>query len=321
MRFVICGAGAWGTAVAVHLARKEHEVILVPRSEEKAEMMRRNGENCFHLPRVPFPTNLRVDAKVEDYLNDCYGLFFACPIQGLRTLCEGLVPHLTGTGTPWLISLIKGLEQGTLRKPSAIVADYFPQWPFACLSGPTYALEFALGQPAAMVLASPREDLALLQRVLDTEEVRVQASQDLSGVELASCLKNIYALGAGLFDGLGLGDNAKAAYLTGAVREMAQLGCLLGGQRETFYGLSGLGDLMATAQGQWSRNRTFGERFARGVPLEELTKGLLVEGYWSLDCFRRLATQMGAEMPILCGLHAIVYQHLPLEAALRKLLL
>ncbi|MDR1255087.1 MAG: NAD(P)-dependent glycerol-3-phosphate dehydrogenase [Puniceicoccales bacterium] len=318
MKFIVCGSGSWGTAMAVHLARIGHELLLVPRSEEKAKMMQKCRENIYYLPHIPFPDNLYVDTHCDKYLSVCDALFVACPMKGLMDLCTLLK---TGCSKDlWIISLIKGLDHATLRTSSDIIAQFFPKNPVACLSGPTYAVEFALGKPAAMVLASFNSCLEPLQKAISSAHIRVYRSGDLKGVETASCLKNIYALGAGILDGLKLGDNAKSAYLTRALKEMSHLGCALGGHKETFYGLSGLGDLMATAQGTWSRNRTFGELLAKGQSVESLTKELMVESYGSLRGYHALANKMQVEVPILQNLYDILYNQCPLDAVIHNLL-
>ncbi|MDR0647328.1 MAG: NAD(P)-dependent glycerol-3-phosphate dehydrogenase [Puniceicoccales bacterium] len=318
MKFVVCGSGSWGTAVAVHLARIGHELILVPRSEEKAKMMQERRENIYYLPHIPFPDNLYVDTRYDKHLGTCDALFVACPMKGLVDLCDML--KLGYPKNLWTVSLIKGLDHATLCTPSNIISQFFPENPVACLAGPTYAVEFALGKPAAMVLASFNPYVKPLQEAISAAHTRVYRSGDLVGVETASCLKNIYALGAGILDGLELGDNAKSAYLTRALKEMAYLGCALGGHKETFYGLSGLGDLIATAQGSWSRNRTFGELLAKGKSVESLTKELMVEGYGSLHGYHTLANKMRLEVPILQSLHDILYKQHPLDTAVHDLL-
>lgn len=320
MKFVVCGAGAWGTAMALHLAHANHRVVLIPRSEEKAHIMRERGCNCFYLPNISFPQNLIVDHSVEKYLADCDALFLACPAKGLKNLCESLQQQPQSSRVPWIISLVKGLEREHLYRPSEIVHQYFQNLKFAVLSGPTYALEFAQGKPAAMVLAS-NASTEMMQQAISNNNVRVYTSQDFVGIELASCLKNIYALGAGILDGLQLGDNAKAAYLTRALNEMCVLGSALGGQRATFYGLGGLGDLMATAQGTWSRNRTFGEAFAKGVPIEKLLQQYTVEGYWSLEGFYKITREKNLEVPILQELYNVIYNNTALENSVNQLML
>lgn len=317
LQFIIMGAGAWGTAMAIHLSKLGHKVVLCPRNTEKAQKMQEARENVFHLPGIPFPDNLQVDSHFEIYLNHCDVIFIACPTQGLVEVCERLKPYQKTLKR--IISLVKGLERHSLKTPSDWFFEHLPQVECLCLSGPTYANDFALGKRSAMVLAS-KQPVVHLQKAMSNDFVRIYNSSDLRGVELGSCLKNIYALGAGILEGLQLGDNAKAAYLTRALHEMAHLGIRLGGQKETFYGLSGLGDLFATAQGSWSRNRCFGEKFACGQPIEELLQNHVVEGYWSIQCFFDLAQKISADAPILNALHRALYEHYPLKLAVKDLM-
>jgi len=317
LQFVVMGAGAWGTAMAIHLSKLGHRVILSPRNVDKAQRMQEMRENSFYLSEVPFPDTLQVDTHFEAYLDACGALFIACPTQGLLEVCERLTPYKNKLKR--IVSLVKGLERNSLKAPSDWFSEHLPQVECFCLSGPTYAKDFALGKRAAMVLASAHST-ANLQKAISNDSVRVYSSSDLKGVELGSCLKNIYALGAGILEGLHLGDNAKAAYLTRALHEMARFGVQLGGQKETFYGLSGLGDLFATAQGCWSRNRCFGENFAQGQAIEDLLRDHVVEGYWSVGCFFNLAQKINFDAPILAALYRALYENYPLKLAISELM-
>ena len=314
---VIMGAGAWGTAMAIHLAKCGQHVVLVPRDENKAKQMREKNENIFYLPGIKFPQGLTVDTQFAKYLNRQSIVFIACPTQGLVDCCNRLKPF--EENLCHIVSLVKGLDKASLRRPSELVRSFFNAVTFSCLSGPTYAFDFAQGKQAAMVLAS-QSDVRVLQENISNTCVRVYTSDDVKGVELGGCLKNIYAVGAGILDGLKLGDNAKAAYLTRALREMAVLGTRLGGKQETFYGLSGLGDLIATAGGLWSRNRNFGCAFAEGQSIATLLEGKTVEGYWSVQCFFKIANAMHFDVPILNALHMILYQDVPLKDTIGQLM-
>ena len=316
--YIIMGAGAWGTAMAIHLARCGQRVVLVPRDEAKAEALREHNENVFHLPGVKLPHNVVVDSQLKNHVDHNAVVFIACPTQGLESCCAQLKP--LGSKIQHVISLVKGLDRTSLKTPSELCHCMLPQVPFACLSGPTYALEFAQGKHAAMVLAS-ETDVTPLQKDMSNAVVRVYTSKDLKGVELGGCLKNIYAIGSGVLEGLNLGDNARAAYLTRALKEISVIGTYLGGKRETFFGLSGLGDLIATAQGVWSRNRTFGYHFAKGQTVENLLKEKTVEGYWSIQCFYKLCADILDKAPILMALHKILYQGAPLKDTINELML
>ncbi len=317
INFIILGAGAWGTAMAIHLAKQNHRVILVPRDEIKAENMRHSNENIYHLKSIPFPSNLIIDTEFQTYLTPQSIIIIACPTQGLLNVCQKIASLKHSVHR--VISLVKGLDRASLKTPSELIESILPNIKFSCLSGPTYAKEFAEGKPAAMVLAS-KSDVKDLQKYLSNHIVRIYTSQDLRGVELGSCLKNIYAVGAGILDGLKLGDNAKAAYLTRALNEIAKLGTRLGGKSETFYGLSGLGDLIATAQGVWSRNRNFGFEFTQNQSIENLLKGKTVEGYWSIQCFHQLAEKIHCEAPILNVLYKTFYEQYNLNEAVKDLI-
>ena len=316
--YVIMGAGAWGTAMAIHLSKCGHRVVLVPRDEAKANVIREHHENIFHLPGVTLPSTLIIDSHLENHIDSAAVVFMACPTQGLMDCCKKLEPF--GTKIQHVISLVKGLDRTSLKTPSELFRELLPQVRFACLSGPTYALDFAKGKHAAMVLAS-ESDVTPLQKDISNSFVRVYTSKDLKGVELGGCLKNIYAIGSGILEGLNLGDNARAAYLTRALKELSVLGTYLGGHKETFFGLSGLGDLIATAQGVWSRNRTFGYNFACGQTIESLIKEKTVEGYWSIQCFYKLCSGVLDKAPILMALHQILYQSAPLKDTINALML
>lgn len=318
LNYVVLGAGAWGTAMAVHLSRCGHRVVLVPRDEAKAEVMRKHNENVFHMPGVAFPDSLLVDSHLEAYMDAAEVVFIAYPTQGLMDCCKKLKPF--SSKIQQVISLVKGLDRMSLKTPSELFHQMLPQIHFSCLSGPTYALDFAKGKHAAMVLAS-KEDVTKLQKDISNSAVRVYTSKDLKGVELGGCLKNIYAIGSGILEGLDLGDNARAAYLTRALKEMAVLGTYLGGNKETFFGLSGLGDLIATAQGVWSRNRCFGYAVASGQTIENLLKEKTVEGYWSVQCFYKLCSDILDKVPILVALYKILYQSAPMKDTINELML
>jgi len=318
-KFIILGAGAWGTAMAIHLSKMHLKTVLSPRSHEKACRMNEIRENCFYLPNISFPKNLIVDANFEQYIDEDSVIFLACPTKGLVDICERL--ESSRLPLKCIISLVKGLDKVSLKTPSEVISSILTNvGKVVCLSGPTYAYEFALGKPAAMVLAGNYEGISSLQRSLSSASIRIYRSRDLRGVELGSCLKNIYAVGAGILDGLNLGDNARAAYLTRSLREMAYVGVNLGGKKETFYGLSGLGDLIATAQGQWSRNRSFGYNFVSGKTKDELLKDKTVEGYWSIDCFNKLALINHLDAPILISLYKIFYENYQLDVVVKDLI-
>lgn len=317
MNFVVAGAGAWGTAFSVHLARLGHAVTLVPRRAEHAAQLASARINADYLPGIPLPPAVTVSATPGS-LDTVDAVLLACPAQALRETCRRF------SAAPVIVSLVKGLEVGSHRRPSEVIAEVAPAARVAALSGPTNALGVAKGEPSAMVLAAGAIEPAMerLQQVFSGPTLRVYTSDDLPGVEFGGCLKNIYAIAAGCCDGLRLGDNTKAALLTRALAEMVRVGAALGARAETFYGLGGFGDLVATCYGGWSRNREFGQRIGEGVPVADLLAGrrTVVEGHRTADSFAGLCTERGIDAPILREVRAILFEGKKPDAALAALM-
>ncbi len=312
IRFAIIGAGAWGTAVAAHLARKGERTLLVTRRPEHAVAMQLARENRDYLPGIKLPESLAVTSDLRAALLEANAVLIASPSHALRAWCEQIKAELGDAARLQLfISLVKGLEIGTHLRPSEVMQQILPTVNVATLTGPTNAAEVARGLPAAMVLAAARteEFVSQVQAAMSGPSLRIYTSDDLPGAEYGACLKNIYAIAAGFCDGLKLGDNARAALLTRALTEMVRVGEALGAKRETFYGLSGFGDLVATCHGAWSRNREFGQRIGEGRTVEELMAGrkTVVEGHRSTDAFHGLCQQKGITAPIMSEVHAILY--------------
>jgi len=313
MKFCVVGAGAWGTAFALHLARGERSVALVPRRPEQATAIGTTRENREYLPGVLLPAGVRVCAGLAEGLAGADVVLLACPAQTLRQTAANVRAALRHGAAPRLvISLAKGLELGSHMRPSQVIAEALPGATVGALSGPTNAAEVARGLPAAMVLAA-RGDESVVQDVqsdISGPTLRVYTTDDLPGVEFGGSLKNVYAIAAGCCEGLGLGDNAKAALMTRAVAEMVKVGGALGARRETFYGLSGFGDLVATCHGAWSRNREFGQRIGEGRSIAELLAGrrTVVEGYETTRSFAGLCAERGIDAPILGETNTILFK-------------
>ncbi|MBL9206066.1 MAG: NAD(P)-dependent glycerol-3-phosphate dehydrogenase [Opitutaceae bacterium] len=325
MNFVVIGAGAWGTAFALHLSKRGHTVSLAPRRFEQAVNLATTRENRDYLPGVKLPPSLQIGHELAPLLMEADAVLLACPSYSLRETCVRLGPALADAAARVrVVSLAKGLELGTHLRPSQVIAAVLPGVKRGALTGPTNAGEVARGLPAAMVLATEGEDADVvgLQAALSSATLRVYTSGDLAGVEFGGCLKNIYAIAAGCSDGLRLGDNTKAALLTRALAEMVRLGVALGAQPETFYGLSGFGDLVATCTGAWSRNRGFGEHLGQGRQAADLIaeSKSVVEGYHTAQSFFELCRERGIEAPILTEVHRILYEGKPPAAALSALM-
>ncbi|MDR0715331.1 MAG: NAD(P)-dependent glycerol-3-phosphate dehydrogenase [Puniceicoccales bacterium] len=311
MNITVFGAGAWGTAMALYCRRIGHNVTLVPKFADQAEIMLNKRENVDFLPGIPLPEDIKITVAVEPALKSAEVVFIGCPSVGLVDLCNDIKEASEKTGSyPFLISLCKGIQSASLETASVVIKNILPRFKFGVLSGPTNAKEVALDFPAAMVLAVDSGDAQSLQKALASSSMRIYTNNDVLGVELAGCLKNVYAIGAGACDGLKLGDNAKAAYLTRALREMISIGCALGGARETFYGLSGFGDFVATCMGAWSRNRTFGSRVGAGESVEEIfkTQKAAVEGYQTSRAFYNICKERGIDVPIIGAIYAVLYE-------------
>lgn len=325
LQFIIIGSGAWGTAVAAHLARRGQRATLVTRRAEHAAAINAARENRDYLAGIPLPEPLTVTADLAAALREADVALIASPSHALRAWCEQMKAALGAAPRLQLfISLVKGLELDTHLRPSEVMAQVLPGVNVATLTGPTNAAEVARGQPAAMLLAASRSDefVARVQAEMSDSYLRIYTGDDLPGAEYGACLKNIYAIAAGFCDGLKLGDNAKAALLTRALTEMVRVGEALGAAKDTFYGLSGFGDLIATCYGAWSRNREFGEQIGRGATVEQLMAGrkTVVEGHRTADAFHGLCLEKGIVAPILAEVHAILYANKQPADALRALM-
>ena len=324
MNFVVVGAGAWGTAFALHLERSGHGVTLVPRRAEQAIEIAARRENLDYLPGLRLPAGMAVSSDLAGALGAANVVLLACPAQALRATAERVRAALTAPPPCLVVSLAKGMELGTHLRPSQVIASVLPEVAIGALAGPTNAFGVARGDPSAMVLAATagggtRE---AVQTALSSSTLRVYTSDDLPGVEFGGCLKNIYAIAVGCCDGLKLGDNPKAALLTRALAEMVRVGVVLGAKPETFYGLSGFGDLVATAYGGWSRNREFGQLLGEGRPVAELLvhRRTVVEGYKTTESFAGLCAERGIDAPILREMHAILFENKRPAAALSALM-
>lgn len=320
MNCCILGAGAWGTAMALHLDRCGQSVTLVPRRTEHALEIVSSRENGTYLPGYRLPHTIQVGHEIRPALMEAEVLFLACPTKGLRPLCRSLqrqreVARRLKVG----LVMCKGLEPESLKTPVEIIGEELPGLARGVLSGPTFAAEVAAGKPTALVLATEAsfENPVACQEAFSNIGLRIYLSEDVPGTESGGILKNVYAIGSGLCDGLKLGDNAKAALLTRSLSEMVRLGISLGGRRETYYGLSGFGDLVATCFGEWSRNRCFGQRVGEGASPDKIIENQksVVEGYRACKCLYRICNEKNVEAPILAVIYAILYEGLePLEA-------
>jgi glycerol-3-phosphate dehydrogenase (NAD(P)+) len=321
-RIGVLGLTSWGLGLALTLARAGRDVLLLARAPgEAAELAA--GRAHRRLPGAALPAGVTVCALGEADLSALHVLLLAVPAQRMRANLRALAPLLAPRTV--LVSAAKGLEEATrLRMTEVIAGELGPDRPCAALSGPNLVPEIVAGLPAAAVLAS--RDAAIageLQALLATPRLRLYTSSDVTGVEIGGALKNVIALAAGLSEGLGYGDNAKAALITRGLAEIVRLGVALGADPITFSGLSGLGDLVATCGSPLSRNHRAGRLLGQGVPLAEALRqiGEVVEGIGTTAAAHALACRTGVEMPITQHLHQVLYEGVAPREAARSLML
>jgi glycerol-3-phosphate dehydrogenase (NAD(P)+) len=317
MRIAVVGGGSWGTAFASHLAGRGHDVDLLARDAARAAEIQATRENARYLPGVRIADGLRVGPLADGIAPDAGLVVLAVPSRGFAAVLRSVeIP----AGAD-VLSLTKGLEPATGRRLSEVAADVLGDASrVAVLSGPNHAEEIARGTPAATVVASqPIALAARLQEVVSTSRLRVYANADVVGVELCGAAKNVIALAAGVSDGLGFGDNAKAALITRGLAEMTRLGASFSADPRTFAGLAGLGDLVATCCSQHSRNRRAGVLLAEGVPAAEIEGriGMVAEGITTAPTLQRVARERGLELPITERVNALLEGESPIEAVSR----
>ena len=321
-RIAILGAGGWGTALATLAANKGHEVSLWARSEASADELRSTRVNQRHLPGVIIPPEVQITSQLTPVSEADY-VFWTTPSTALATIAEKVAGSVILRRNAVSVSCVKGFAHERLLRMSEVLAAAFPQSQVAVLSGPNHAEEIARFIPSATVIGSSSEAVAShLQQILSTNAFRVYSSSDIAGIELGGALKNIFALAAGICDGLGLGDNSKAALVTRSLAELTRLGTALGGKRETFHGLSGMGDLVVTCFSRYSRNRRVGERLARGESLGRIidSMGTTAEGVPTTQSAWELAAKTKVETPIIQAVYSILYEKLPPTEAVNRLL-
>lgn len=322
-RVAVLGSGSWGTAFGKVLAEAGGDVVLWARRPELAAAITEQHDNPDYLPGIPLPPTLRATADAQECVTGAEIVVLAVPSQSLRDNLGAVTPHLAPGSV--LVSLMKGVELGTTRRMSEVIAEVAGVGPdrVAVVSGPNLAKEIALGQPAATVVAC--SDLAVAERLQAaclTPVFRPYTNTDVVGCELGGAVKNVIALATGMAEGMGFGDNTKASLITRGLAETARLGTALGADPLTFSGLAGLGDLVATCTSPLSRNRTFGERLGRGETLEEILarKQQTAEGVKSCRSILDLARAHDVDMPITEQVVAVCHEGLAPREVLRNLM-
>jgi glycerol-3-phosphate dehydrogenase (NAD(P)+) len=321
-RIAILGAGAWGTALTLSLARRgSHELCLWSHSATLAEQLAEAGENLPYLPGFMLPSGIDVTADLPRAIFEADILVCVTPSQHLRDVITHVAPILTKNQI--ILSASKGIEEASFLRMSQVVASVTSN-PFAVLSGPSFAQEVAAGMPTAIVAASDSPMIAqTIQRDFTSPTLRVYTNDDVPGVELGGALKNVIAVAAGVAIGLNLGHNSAAALITRGIAEMTRLAVACGGRRQTLAGLSGVGDLILTCTGSLSRNRTVGVELGRGRQLPEIIESLhgkVAEGVRSTAAALGLAARYGVEMPITEQMDAILHHNKSPKEAIRELM-
>jgi len=323
-KIAVLGGGSWGTALALLLFQKGHDVAIWELYEEKAEEMRRYRENRKMLPGIRIPEEIDITSNLEKAKDSRDVILIVVPSHGVRSTTEALKNLLEGNEL--IVIATKGIEENTLMRMSEVVEDVtgFDSSRIVSLVGPSHAEEVSRGLPTTVVAASTSEHSAReVQSIFMTPRFRIYTNLDVVGVEVGVALKNVIAIAAGMCDGLGYGDNTKGALLTRGLAEIARLGVRMGGKLETFSGLAGIGDLITTCISRHSRNRYVGEQIAKGKTLDEVLSSMVMvaEGVRTTKCAVALSEKYDVEMPIAREVYRILFEGKPVSKAIDELML
>ena len=308
-KICVLGAGSWGSALALSLAKKGYDVTMWTLSQEQADKVNLTKENIDYLPGVLFPNNIILTTNIEEAVINSKLIVLAVPSQAIRSVCNQIKPFIKDNQI--LVDVAKGLERGSGLRLSQVCEEELPNNPYVALSGPSHAEEVARDIPTTLVVACENVDIAQeVQDIFMSPKLRVYTNPDVIGVELGGALKNIIAFGAGICDGLGYGDNTKAALMTRGIREISRLGIALGADSSTFSGLSGIGDLIVTCTSMHSRNRRAGILIGQGKSLDETLKEvkMVVEGITATEVAYDVAKKMNIDMPITSAIYSVLYE-------------
>ena len=322
MNIGVIGAGAWGTAFAIHLARTGKEVLLWVYEQELYTLLKDKRENTYYLPGFVLPESIQFTASIKEAATYSRDIVIAIPSFTLRETLQNIA---SGLKTKNMLVLTKGVERETFLCMSGVIAELIGGSAdrIAVLSGPSFAKEVAHGAFTASVIASENKDLArYFQQMVHSDSFRIYISDDITGVELGGALKNIMAIGAGIIEGLRLGTNTQAAFVTRALAEMKRLGKALGAKETTFMGLSGMGDLILTSYGNLSRNRSFGLELVKGRKAQDIIDNQknVVEGYYTVNAVYNLSKKLQIDMPITEELFKIIYEEKNIQISLKDLI-
>ncbi len=318
-KIAIIGSGSWGVALATYLANVGNQVKIWSFSEEEKDLIN-NEKKCKFLPDLIIPENIYCSTSYEEIIKDTEFILHVTPSKFTRSTFKQYKQYV---GEKPVIICSKGFEKETLKTLDEVIEEELPNVKVGVLSGPSHAEEVSIGVPTALVMASKyNEVLDMLQETFMSEKMRIYTSNDVKGVELGGALKNIIAFCAGVAAGIGLGDNSFAALITRGLKEISRLGIKLGGELETFYGLSGLGDLIVTCLSEHSRNRKAGKLIGQGKTLEETKKevGMVIESIDNIDVAYQLGKINNIEMPIVNAVYEVLYNKLDPQEAVKNLM-
>ena len=318
----VIGSGSWGTALARVLSKNGHELTLWSRREEESRMLREERENKSKLPGVKLPDDILCTTDLEQTVEGKDILVLATASPSIRSMAKKMAPYVAAGQL--IVDVSKGIEESTLMILTDVIAQEIPQCRAAVLSGPSHAEEVGRDIPTTVVAgAKDRETAEYIQNLFMNKVFRVYTSPDMLGIELGGALKNVIALAAGAADGLGCGDNTKAALITRGIVEMSRLGVAMGGHIETFNGLTGIGDLIVTCASMHSRNRRAGILIGQGKTMQEAMDEvkMVVEGVNSAKAAKTLAEKYGIDMPIVQEVNQVLFEDKPAREALADLML
>ncbi len=321
MKVSILGAGSWGTAISVLLCDNGHDVMVWSIDKDEIKMLSEEREHKTKLPGVKISDNLKLTNDAKEAVEFAELIVMVVPSPFVRSTSKTIAPYVKENQL--IVNLAKGIEESTLMVLTDVIKDEIPQAKTAVLSGPSHAEEVGKRLPTTVVAgAENKEDALLIQDVFMAEYFRVYTSPDVLGIELGGALKNVIALAAGISDGLGCGDNAKAALITRGISEIKKLGVAMGGDAETFGGLSGIGDLIVTCSSIHSRNRMAGYYMGQGFTYKEAMDKvkMVVEGVYSAKAALKLSEKYGVEMPIVTIVNEILFGNITAKDALKQLL-
>jgi len=308
-RITFLGGGSFGIALAVMLANKGYDINIWDRKQSVIDDINIRRENIKYLPNVIIPTNIKAYSNMEQAVLNSDYVVLSVPSHAIRTMSSQLSKFVKSGQC--IISIAKGIEEGTQNRLSEVIEEEIPNYPIVILSGPSHAEEVAADIPTTVVVTSKNMEFAeKVQDIFMTNKFRVYTNEDIIGVEIGGAVKNIIALAAGIGDGIGYGDNAKAALMTRGMSEIIKIGTKLGGKRETFFGLTGMGDLIVTCTSMHSRNRRAGILIGKGMTTEDATTevGMVVEGIKACRAFYELKEKVGVCMPITDVLYQVLFQ-------------